>query len=191
MDNKRERILRYAWRRFTEAGFTHVTMDEIARGCGVGKATVYQMFGSKEALLLESIESFTCEVKSKMEAVLADNGVPPEKKLEALLEPLFTLLSHIRAETIEDIRRSVPRAYELIEKRRRELIFSNITRVVAEGQRSGVFRADINPALAAHIAIGAVSHAVDPDVLVSLDITPAQTIREIAALVVRGCLIRP
>lgn len=49
---KRQAILAAARATFTEHGFSTSSMDAIARAAGVGKGTVYDVFASKEELLL-------------------------------------------------------------------------------------------------------------------------------------------
>lgn len=51
-DAKREAILAAGSAAFAEHGFAATTVEAIARRVGVGKATVYDAFGSKEELLL-------------------------------------------------------------------------------------------------------------------------------------------
>ena len=50
-DEKRKRIIECAVQVFTERGFHHATIDEIAAASGVAKGTVYRYFKSKEDLL--------------------------------------------------------------------------------------------------------------------------------------------
>ncbi len=47
----KEKIIRKAREMFFRYGFKDVTMDEIARGVGISKKTLYQHFPAKEALL--------------------------------------------------------------------------------------------------------------------------------------------
>ena len=49
---KRQRILDAALRIFSEKGFHHATMSEVAREAHVGKGTVYLYFDGKESLLV-------------------------------------------------------------------------------------------------------------------------------------------
>lgn len=187
MDDKRNRVLEYAWKRFMESGYSGVTMDDIARGCGYGKATVYKLFDSKETLLLRSIEFFAEKQKLIIGSTLDDKTVRPDEKLGRIMKPLLTALSHVNASTLDDIRRNAPEAYRMIDSKRREMIFKNITAIIAEGKKSGDFRADINPALVANIIIGAVSHAVNPVIIESLNLTPSQILDNIVSIIINGC----
>lgn len=188
MDTKRERLLQYAWGRFMESGYSGVTVEEIARACGTGKAAVYQEFGSKKELLFRCIEAFANQVEQGMDAVLTEESVPPDEKMRRLVGPLLRDLSRVNPPALADIRRSAPEAYELIEENRRRIIFENLTKVIEEGRRSGTFRKDVDPKLVTYLTIGAVSYAARPDVLTQLDAAPAQALRGILEVVIRGCL---
>lgn len=50
-----EKILRYATQQFRRKGVKGVRMDDMAVGLGMSKRTLYELFGNKETLLLESI----------------------------------------------------------------------------------------------------------------------------------------
>ena len=50
-----EAILSAAVDALGEGGITGLSMDEIARRAGVGKATIYRRWASKEALILDAL----------------------------------------------------------------------------------------------------------------------------------------
>jgi AcrR family transcriptional regulator len=51
---KRERILEAATRLFAERGYAAARAEDVARAAGIAKGSVFQHFGSKEALFLEA-----------------------------------------------------------------------------------------------------------------------------------------
>lgn len=51
----RQRILQYAVEQFRRKGVKGAKMDDIAIGLSISKRTLYEMFGNKENLLLESM----------------------------------------------------------------------------------------------------------------------------------------
>ncbi len=63
----RRRIVAEATRLFTERGFDAPTVDEIAVAADVAKGTIYNYFGSKEAILFE----FLFDVEQRVQAELA------------------------------------------------------------------------------------------------------------------------
>jgi AcrR family transcriptional regulator len=187
MDDKKDRILEYALKKFTGSGYSSTTMEEIARGCGFGKATIYKYFDSKQTLLMESIVFFSGHMKLYIDAVLADDAIPPAEKLGEFIKPLIGTLSRVSAAMLDDMRRNAPKAYSLLDTKRHELIFENISKIIKNGKKSGAFRDDVDAELVAHIVIGAVSHMADPDVMATLNYTPAQILGAIVSVIINGC----
>jgi AcrR family transcriptional regulator len=71
-DETRRRIVAHATRWFAERGYDRVLLDELARAIGIGKATIYKHFPSKQALLVECVEQvrlslFPRETRSDLE----------------------------------------------------------------------------------------------------------------------------
>ena len=185
----KERIYETAFQQFMQVGFSGVTMDRIARSCGIGKATLYKYFASKEKLLLDCIDYYTEKLGAEMENILADPSLSPQSKATGFVAPVVRFVSRINGSVaLQDIRRNVPEAYEKINENRRKLIFANIVRIVEEGKRSGVFRDDINSSLVAHILIGAITHIGTPEILDEIGLPPAQLIETTLSVIWEGCL---
>lgn len=190
INDKKERILSYATKRFMESGYSGVTTEEIARGCGVGKASVYKLFPSKYGLLLCCIERGSRNVEAELGVILADPLLPPDAKFDGVMRTVIKFLSHLSAPALEDVRRNAPEAYELLDTSRRRIIFENMTKIIADGKKSGVFRPDTEPAVVSHIAIGAVTHLAEPEVLSALDKTPSQLLSALISVLIDGCRVR-
>ena len=80
-------ILRAAASLITRKGFEHTSIEDIAGRAEVGVGTVYNYFGSKNALLLALMQRDTEDLLKGGEAVLAR----PAKRPEAALAELFWL----------------------------------------------------------------------------------------------------
>jgi AcrR family transcriptional regulator len=81
-----ERILVAAREAFAEHGMD-VGVEEIARRAGVGKATFFRRFPTKEALVVAVYEGFIVEIEESVDHALADN-------LDDPLDPLRAFLRH-------------------------------------------------------------------------------------------------
>jgi AcrR family transcriptional regulator len=73
-NNTRQTILDAAADLFSRAEFRAVTMDEMARHAGVAKGTLYNYFGSKEALFLELAGEKTDHLLSQLEGVVSEES---------------------------------------------------------------------------------------------------------------------
>ncbi len=82
----RERILRAARRVFGRRGIAAATVEQIAQEAGVGVATVYRLFGSKEGLL----RAFADEVVPR--AALRERALHPTEDVAQDLEAIVRLM---------------------------------------------------------------------------------------------------
>jgi len=78
----RDRILEAARQVFFRDGFMAANLDEVARGAGVAKGTLYRYFDSKADLYV---------------AVLANNGEEFERRMRAAVDPSQSSADQIRA----------------------------------------------------------------------------------------------
>ena len=82
----RTRILEAAGALFGEHGSADVTMAEVAERAGVSRATVFNQFGSKHALIEAVTESVYTGYEQILERALADRTTPVPVLVRALFE---------------------------------------------------------------------------------------------------------
>jgi len=187
-ENKKNRIMGYAFQNFISLGFSRVTMDDIARGVGMGKGTVYKFFPSKEMLLLSTIDFFAAQVEKAIEEVLSNEKITPIEKLNLFSRTIAEKLSSINPELLTQLERSMPEAYEKIEKTRQRIIMTNLVRLLEEGKKRGLYDPQMDSNLVAHIMIGAISHILESRVLKTLDYTFDRLFTLITSIIFKGCL---
>ncbi len=139
----RERILLAARRVLARRGFVAATVEEIAEEAGVGVATVYRLFGSKEGLL----RAFAEEVLPR--AAIRKTALAPSEDLRQDLEALMRVMLAFFAEH-RDLARLVflghedERAY--LERLRQETgtLFGDLTAYFRHQVQAGRLR-DVAP----------------------------------------------
>src|SRR5919201_821566 len=87
----RARILEAARSLFAERGVPDVSLEEVAKAAGVGKATLFRRFGDRGALFLALLDEHERELQ---DAVLRGEpplgpGAPARERLEAFLDALL------------------------------------------------------------------------------------------------------
>lgn len=90
----RVRILEAAERLFAEAGTRRVTMDEIARAAGVGRATLYRRYPDPGAIAVALLDEHERELQEQLirgEPPLGP-GAPPAERLAAFYAAMTDLL---------------------------------------------------------------------------------------------------
>lgn len=105
-DDQREQILAAAAALFAARGYTAATMNEVARACGVSKATLYHYVRDKHDLLAQ----ITAGHVGRLEALVADVralALPPETHLRTLIERFtaaYASAQHEHRVLTEDVR---------------------------------------------------------------------------------------
>ena len=153
-DDKRSRILAAATAVFAERDFHRVQMSEVATRAGVGKATIYRRWRSKEALCLDLLMELASPHIHVFDVgdTRAELRQAVENARRALTETPFgpvirTLLSQIAVNpSIGD-----PFRDTIVQARRDE-----IGRIVARGIDRGDLRADADPDVATELLVGPV-----------------------------------
>jgi AcrR family transcriptional regulator len=141
---KRECILIEAARAFARFGFKKASIDEIARGAGVAKGTVYLAAESKEELFYQVLYRETRAWQAECARVI-DPRVPADRLLADLLETAMTYLEKrplVRELLLGETSRALPgwaeRFAEIAHVGR-----ANVAEVLRLGVRQGTFRADL------------------------------------------------
>jgi AcrR family transcriptional regulator len=183
--NRRRRILSAAARLFAERPFNAVQVDEVARLAGIGKATLYRYFSSKDELYLEVFG----EALHGLERRFAEIAAAPESPAAALERMIRTLVD-VLGEQLASLRLLDGENAELagrwrsVYRSRRQAIIDSLRAVLARGLAAGAFRnvdLDVTPAL----LIGMVRGG-----LMGLAHLPHERIAEAAvALVLQGGLV--
>ena len=71
-DAQREAILAGAAKLFAERGYSDVSMNEVARACGVSKASLYHYVDDKYRLLVEIAEGHVDRLRALIRRIVAE-----------------------------------------------------------------------------------------------------------------------
>jgi AcrR family transcriptional regulator len=86
VDDKRERILEAARKRFRYFGVRKTTMQEIARDARVAVGTLYLYFKDKDDLLVAGAEEYVNRHRRQAEAILASDACAADKLRRYVLD---------------------------------------------------------------------------------------------------------
>ena len=156
--DKRRQILDAAIRVFARQGFHSTRVADIADEAGVAYGLVYHYFKSKDEVLNELFSERWSLLLAAIDEADASAELTPRAKLEAAAGFIVESYRH-NPELMKVIIVEVTRAANsfgrthLAEIRR---AYDSIARIVAEGQESGDFRRDVDPAFASMAFYGAI-----------------------------------
>ena len=154
-EQKKKELLESAMACFAEKGYQSATIDDIVAHSGMSKGAVYNYFKSKEDIYLTLLEEAT-----KFSFARFHQSFTPDMSASEKLHQLFTINASLPFQE-EEKRKWVSvqlefwinasRNPELKEKMRERLsMYRTFTQaIIQEGQETGEFRKDVNPAVLA------------------------------------------
>ena len=154
---KRDAILRAAIDVFAERGFFNAQVADVARAAGVAAGTVYLYFKSKDDLLVSIFERSMREGLASGRAAVADLDDPRERLLRLARGHLARLGSDRNLAIVfqVELRQSTKFMERLSATLLRDYL-GLIRGAIADGQREGLFRADVKATVAAKMLFGAL-----------------------------------
>ena len=137
---RRDRILSGASRLFCQTAFEAVQMDDVAAAAGVGKATLYRYFPSKDQLYLEVCSQAFARLKQNLRAA---EQLPPAKALASMITALIDVLAEqiVSLQLLTGERSPIAERWRVLYRRERRTIIDALRKVLAAGIEAGEFRA--------------------------------------------------
>lgn len=127
------------------------SMERVATAAGVGRATVYRHFASREHLVRAILDQALQDARDAVIGSRPDDGSPVEA-LKRAVQAILKVADRYR------LVRQIPRD-DLELRQRAEEVGAPLIAIVGRGQRSGDFRPDLQPRWCA-AALGALIQAV-------------------------------
>lgn len=152
---KRDAILRAAIDVFAARGFFNAQVADVARAAGVAAGTVYLYFRSKDDLLVSIFEKTMREAIEDGRACVAPLRDPIDR-LAAIARVHLERMGRDRSLAVVfqvELRQSTKFMERFSSTLLREYL-GVIRAIVVDGQKSGAFRKEINPTLAAKLFFG-------------------------------------
>ncbi|MDZ5450537.1 MULTISPECIES: TetR/AcrR family transcriptional regulator [Labrys] len=166
-DVRRNNLLDAAGRIFARQGYDAASVDDIAFEAGIGKATVYRYFTSKEALFEAVFAQTLDDLEVRLDTALLREGNFRERLTYLVAEIVPTVRTHLS--TIRDLNEG-ENSKRRIFRRRRGAIAQRLITVIEEAQRRGearIYDAD----MAARLLIGMAWIGVGADYLSDIEVT--------------------
>jgi len=151
---RRTQILEAAARVFSRKGFAGATVREIAQEAGLAEGSIYNYFRSKEALLIHIPRQFVQPVLAPLAAAAPGPRSPAEAERQ-LLALAGAIVARMRAQApfLKVFVSALPYLSPAARRQYLQLLPTYATemleRFLRDGMRRGIFRRDLNPAVAA------------------------------------------
>ncbi len=141
-EQKKEAIRRAAAELFRSHGFEKVSLVDIARRAHVSHVTIYNHFGSKEALVRDVVkQAIAGLVEMSREIVRSDRPFP--EKLELIVFGKVATASQYRGELMQTAVRDIPEIRDFIDTLWRQEVDRLINELIEDGKRQGYVRREL------------------------------------------------
>jgi AcrR family transcriptional regulator len=152
------RLVLVATKLFAARGYEATSVQQIVEAAGVTKGALYHHFTSKDDLLYEVYHHVLAEQTRRLEEIANGPGDAAQRLAAVVGDVIQTSAANLdqlivffrSMHLLPDEQQQTVRA----ERRRYHL---RVRRLVEEGQRSGVFTADVPADLAVHFIYGAIN----------------------------------
>ena len=154
---KRDAILRAAIDVFAERGFFSAQVADVARAAGVAAGTVYLYFKNKDDLLVSIFDRSMRGAIAEGRAMAGDVSDPGERLRRFAVLHLSRLGRDRNLAVVFQV--ELRQSTKFMERFSSTLLrdyLGLIRDAIADGQRAGMFRADINATVAAKMFFGAL-----------------------------------
>ena len=185
--DRRDAILRAAIDVFAGRGFFNAQVADVARAAGVAAGTVYLYFDSKDDLLVSIFERTMREAIAEGRAAVAPVRDPVDQ-LRTVARVHLDRMGRDRSLAVVfqvELRQSTKFMERLSSTLLREYL-GIIRTIIVEGQKSGVFRKELNATLAAKLFFGGLDEMATNWILSRRKYTLASEADAIVDLFVQG-----
>ena len=147
-------------RAFARKGYHACRVGEIAEEAGVAYGLVYHYFGSKEEVLESIFRDTWTQMLARIKEV-ADSEEPAGEQVRRVTALLLRTWRRDQ-DLVRVLVREVTRSPEQLQRQIDEIghAYSALQEVIENGQRSGEFRNDLDPQVAATIFYGALEEVL-------------------------------
>ncbi|MBN1495404.1 MAG: TetR/AcrR family transcriptional regulator [Spirochaetes bacterium] len=166
-------------------GVRGITIDMIARECGISKKTFYKFFASKDELAESILDDMIAEYKKGVAAIDGSENDPLDK-LYRLIELPFSLFGDISTTLVKDVTLLYPhiekRLYAVRESHRKTVIKTYVS-----GVRAGYFK-KINPSFVASFLAGAGTRVINSRFILENNMTLNEILSSFQDIMLSGLL---
>ncbi len=144
---EKEYIIERASEMFVANGIKSVRVDDIARGLGMSKRTLYEMFGDKEELLYLCMSYFLNKQRDEVNIITKDSTATI---LDAMLHGFLNMMQYteVNHRIMNNLQRFYPKIFSRIHAESGEVGRTNLKRAIQRCVEEGYFDTKFNMDLA-------------------------------------------
>ncbi|RPI29859.1 MAG: TetR/AcrR family transcriptional regulator [Acidobacteria bacterium] len=184
----KHRVIDEAEKLFFSAGFSSVTMDDLAARLGMSKKTLYRLFTSKQDLLRAVMRKIVEEVETTTDRVFEDTSLGFLEKLHQVVSLIGIYVMRLRQPILDDIRRNAMEVWEEFDAWRQQRVIGKFGGLIRQGMAEGFIRSDLDPQLLTIIHATLIRRVMNPETLSDLPLSASQAFATLLTVFFEGIL---
>jgi AcrR family transcriptional regulator len=186
--NIKEKILKIFREQIQIFGIKSITLDMIAKSCGISKKTLYKYFEGKDQIVSVIVDEILEKLNVSFDEAdrSADEAMD---KIHNIFDSMFELLGSISVPLLRDIQTDYPdinRKIDIFRDEHRELV----RRTIESGIKSGSMNGAINPSLAVDMIMGAATAVLYPEYIIKNNQTMQSAMESFKELILNGLALK-
>jgi len=148
---------------FMKYGVKSVSMDDIARGLGISKKTLYQAVDSKADLLNQSL-LFHLEDEKTFVTNARKEAEDAVEEMVTISRFIINILRQHKPSLVHEVQKYYPEVWSMIEEFNQEFIGQFVLENIETGVKEGYYRNDINPVVMQRLYVARLPVLVDVEI---------------------------
>ncbi len=141
---KKRKILNTAFELFTTHGVQKVSIQEIAKKAQVSQVTIYNYFGSKEQMLVESIKDYYMKQIEQFEKLVEDPESDFKEKIESIISIKSDNILSFNPDFIQTFISDIPELQSFIQEVMENHSMPLFIKLLEEGKQQGYVQQNIS-----------------------------------------------
>jgi AcrR family transcriptional regulator len=138
-----DRIRNHAHRMFMQYGLKNVSMDELAKGLGISKKTIYLHYSDKDELVEKVVSNVIKENQANCEFDRS-RAIDAVHEIFLAMDRMTEMFHSMNPSLLFDMQKNYPKAYHIFLSHKNNYIFGLIKENLIRGIKEGLYRDDIN-----------------------------------------------
>lgn len=139
----KQKILDQTFELIMKYGIKSVSMDDISRGIGISKKTIYQYFENKKGLIHEVIENHIVKDEADITQIITGAKDAIDEML-LVAKHVLIFLRGMSPSMMFDTQKYYPQIWERVENQHFAFILDTIVKNIERGQKEGYYSVDMD-----------------------------------------------
>lgn len=160
MEIKKKEILEQALKLFMRLGIKSMTMDDVATQLRISKKTLYEHFTDKNDLVEQAVATI-CTFHRETIRAICERGLNAIDENEEITKFLVAQVGCMHPSVQFDLQKYHPKAWEIMEKRQREDVYTCVIANLRKGMAEGLYRDELDAEVITRLYISRIDSTWD------------------------------